>query len=139
MQKNQQFTEGKIFAPLIRFAIPVLFALCLQSLYGAVDLLVVGQFGDASDVSAVATGSQIMHMVTMIVTSLAMETTIMLGQAIGSRVPLAYGISYLTRSEALPNGRFECIALSLMISWVMGAILTSIFFKRGKWKKKAVL
>lgn len=67
MQKNQQFTEGKIFAPLIRFAIPVLFALCLQSLYGAVDLLVVGQFGDASDVSAVATG-----------------TKIMLGQAIGS-------------------------------------------------------
>ena len=84
MQQNSQFTEGKIFGPLIRFAIPVLFALCLQSLYGAVDLLVVGRFGTAADVSAVATGSQVMHMVTMIVTSLAMGTTIMLGQAIGS-------------------------------------------------------
>lgn len=88
MQPNNQFTEGKIFGPLIRFAIPVLFALCLQSLYGAVDLLVVGRFVEAKDVaaavSAVSNGSQIMHMVTMIVTSLAMGTTIMLGQAIGS-------------------------------------------------------
>lgn len=84
MQQQNTFTEGKIFGPLIKFAIPVLFALCLQSLYGAVDLLVVGQFGEAADVSAVATGSQVMHMVTMIVTSLAMGTTIMLGQAIGS-------------------------------------------------------
>ena len=84
MQQKNQFTEGKIFEPLIRFAIPVLFALCLQSLYGAVDLLVMGRFGVAADVSAVATGSQIMNMVTMIATSLAMGTTIMLGQAIGS-------------------------------------------------------
>ena len=88
MHQNNQFTEGKIFGPLIRFAIPVLFALCLQSLYGAVDLLVVGRFVEAKDVaaavSAVSNGSQIMHMVTMIVTSLAMGTTIMLGQAIGS-------------------------------------------------------
>ena len=84
MHQNNQFTEGKIFGPLIRFAIPVLFALCLQSLYGAVDLLVVGRFVEAKDVaaavSAVSNGSQIMHMVTMIVTSLAMGTTIMLGQ-----------------------------------------------------------
>lgn len=88
MQPNNQFTEGRIFGPLIKFAIPVFFALCLQSLYGAVDLLVVGRFVDAKDVaaavSAVSNGSQIMHMVTMIVTSLAMGTTIMLGQAIGS-------------------------------------------------------
>ena len=84
MQPKNQFTEGKIFGPLIKFAVPVFFALCLQSLYGAVDLLVMGRFGTAADVSAVATGSQIMNMATMIVTSLAMGTTIMLGQAIGS-------------------------------------------------------
>lgn len=75
---------GKIFQPLVRFAMPVLFALCLQALYGAVDLLVVGQFGTAADVSAVATGSQMMHMVTTVITSLAMGTTILVGQAIGS-------------------------------------------------------
>lgn len=85
MKQNTNFTQGSIARPLIGFAVPVLFAMCLQSLYGAVDLLVVGQFGTAADVSAVATGSQMMHMVTVIITGLAMGTTILLGQAIGSQ------------------------------------------------------
>lgn len=54
------------------------------------------------------------------------------------RVPLAYGISYLTRSEALPFGRFECIPVSLLCSWVLGAVLTLIFYSMGKWKNKAI-
>lgn len=57
MSKQHTFTEGWIFAPLIRFALPVLLALFLQAMYGAVDLLVVGQFGgEQADVfvSAVA-------------------------------------------------------------------------------------
>ena len=83
MAQNSQFTEGKIFGPLIKFAIPVFMALCLQSLYGAVDLLVVGQFGTAADVSAVSTGSQMMHMITVVITGMAMGTTVMLGHAIG--------------------------------------------------------
>lgn len=85
MKDNANFTEGSIVRPLIGFALPVLLALCLQSLYGAVDLLVVGQFGTAADVSAVATGSQMMHMVTVVITGLAMGTTILLGQAMGGR------------------------------------------------------
>lgn len=54
------------------------------------------------------------------------------------RVPLAYGISYLTRTAELPFGRSECIQISLLTSWVLGAILTSIFYKIGKWKNKAI-
>lgn len=54
------------------------------------------------------------------------------------RVPVAYGISWLTRSDAYPVGRFECIPVSLMVSWVTGAILTFIFYKKGNWKKKAI-
>lgn len=77
-------TEGKIIQPLLKFAIPVLLALCLQSLYGAVDLLVVGQFGTAADVSAVSTGTQMMQTITGVIANLSMGTTIMLGQAIGS-------------------------------------------------------
>ena len=84
MKKINQFTEGKIIKPLFGFALPILLAMCLQSLYGAVDLLVVGRFGTAADVSAVATGSQMMQMVTVIITGLSMGTTILLGQAIGS-------------------------------------------------------
>ena len=53
-----------------------------------------------------------------------------------ARVPIAYGISYLTRTAALPYGRCECIQISLLVSWVLGALLTVIFYKRGKWKNK---
>lgn len=53
------------------------------------------------------------------------------------RVPVAYGIAFLTRSAALPNGRQECIFISLLCSWLIGALITVIFYLRGKWKKKA--
>lgn len=55
------------------------------------------------------------------------------------RVPIAYGISYLTRTPELPYGRSECIQVSLLITWLMGALLTSIFYKRGKWKEKGIM
>ena len=54
------------------------------------------------------------------------------------RVPVAYGISYLTRTAELPYGRQECIQISLLASWVLGAVLTAIFYRFGKWKKKAI-
>ena len=54
------------------------------------------------------------------------------------RVPVAYGIAFLTRSEAFPGGRQECIFISLLCSWVIGAVITFFFYKRGKWKGKAV-
>ena len=54
------------------------------------------------------------------------------------RVPIAYGISYLTRTPEMPLGMSECIQISLVMSWVIGAILTVIFYARGKWKEKAI-
>ena len=54
------------------------------------------------------------------------------------RVPVAYGISFLTRTPELPFGRFECIHISLLSSWCIGALLTAFFFSRGKWKGKAI-
>ena len=54
------------------------------------------------------------------------------------RVPVAYGIAFLTRSAAFPGGRQECIFISLLSSWVAGALITFFFYKRGKWKEKAV-
>lgn len=84
MKQNSSFTEGKILQPLILFAMPVLLALFLQAMYGAVDLLVVGKFSSSTDVSAVSTGSQIMTSLTNLVSSFAMGTTILLGQQLGS-------------------------------------------------------
>ncbi len=54
------------------------------------------------------------------------------------RVPIAYGISFFTRTEELPFGRMECIQISLLLSWLIGALLTFMFYKRGKWKNKAI-
>lgn len=71
MEKTADFTEGRILSRLLRFALPVLAALFLQAMYGAVDLMVVGQFGAPTDVSAVSTGSQIMQTVTSLITGLA--------------------------------------------------------------------
>ena len=55
------------------------------------------------------------------------------------RIPIAYGISYLTRTSELPVGRCECIQISLLMTWVIGAILTAIFYKIGKWKTKSII
>ena len=90
-KKEVSFTQGPIFGSIVRFALPVLGALVLQAAYGAVDLLVVGQFGDAASISAVGTGSAFMQMVTFILTSLAMGSTIIIAQHIGEKRPKAAG------------------------------------------------
>lgn len=83
MKKTQDFTSGKILQPMMAFALPILGALFLQTMYGAVDMMVVGQFASAADVSAVSTGSWLMQLVTSFVVGIAMGTTIMLGRCIG--------------------------------------------------------
>ena len=84
MQNSQNFTQGPIVSKLVRFALPVLGALVLQAMYGAVDLMVVGQFADKADVSAVSTGSQLMMSLTSIITGLSMGATVLLGQTLGA-------------------------------------------------------
>src|SRR5574344_395427 len=85
MSVSSDFTNGRILRPLITFALPVFAAIFLQTMYGAVDMLVVGQFGTAADVSAVSTGSWIMQLITAVITGLSMGTTILLGQKIGEK------------------------------------------------------
>jgi len=69
------------------FALPVLAALFLQTMYGAVDMMIVGQFSHAAEVSAVSTGSWIMQTITTAIVGLAMGTTILLGRKIGEGQP----------------------------------------------------
>lgn len=54
------------------------------------------------------------------------------------RVPLAYGIAYITRSPSYPNGRPESIFISLLLAWVFGALINFYFYKKGTWKEKAL-
>lgn len=83
MEENS-FLSGKILSPLIHFSIPLMLTLLLQALYGGVDLAVVGLFGDPSELSAVATGSQVMQSITVLISGLTMGVTVLLGQVIGA-------------------------------------------------------
>ena len=84
LAKANTFTSGPLFVPLIKFALPVLGALVLQSLYGAVDLWVVGRYGVKADISAVATGAQFIMMITNVIIGLAVGTSVLIGQNIGA-------------------------------------------------------
>ncbi|MBR0173197.1 MAG: MATE family efflux transporter [Lachnospiraceae bacterium] len=117
MELNKHnFTEGGIFGPLLRFALPVLLALFLQAMYGAVDLMIVGRFTEeayvSAHVSAVSTGSQIMLTLTNLVASFAMGATILLGQQIGEG-----------KAEKGGETIGSCIVLFLCIGVVLTAVL----------------
>jgi len=77
--------QGSLFGPLIRFTIPLMLSLLLQALYGAVDLAVVGFFGDTTSVSAVSNGGQVMQSVTEIIIGLSMGVTVLIGRYTGAR------------------------------------------------------
>ncbi len=85
IKKEVDFTKGPILGPLLKFAMPVLLALFLQALYGAVDLLIVGQFGTTDNVSSVSMGSQIITAFTQIVAGLATGVTVLIGQLLGKK------------------------------------------------------
>ncbi len=116
MHRSNDFTPGDIFLPLLRFSLPILAALILQTAYGAVDLWMVGRFAAAADVSAVSTGSQLMHTITCVVTGLTMGTTVMLGQTLGQGKGEEAG-SIIGSSIAL----FSLIAALLTAFTILGA------------------
>ena len=109
--KINSFTEGAILPTLLRFMLPVLFAMFLQSLYGAVDLLVIGQFGTDADVSAVSTGSQILQTLTNLIVSFSMGITVAVAQRIG---------------QNRPQDAAQTIGTGLIIFAITGAFFTII-------------
>ena len=84
-KEKSDFTQGSILKKLIPFMIPILGALVLQAAYGAVDLLVVGRFGSTAGLSALSTGSQILNLVTFVITQLAMGITVLIARYIGEK------------------------------------------------------
>lgn len=109
MKETQNFTKGNILTSLVRFALPVLAALFLQTMYGAVDMLVVGQFATAADVSAVSTGSWLMQLITSFVVGIAMGTTVLLGRRLG---------------EGKPEEAGKIIGASIVLFTIIGVVIT---------------
>lgn len=83
--KQQDLTEGNLFSTLCMFAVPFLLANILQSLYGAVDLFVVGKYCDARSVAAVSTGTQVTQIVTSLSSGLTLGSTIVIGNYMGQK------------------------------------------------------
>lgn len=81
---DNQLTSGNVFKNIIRFALPYFLSYFLQTLYGMADLYIVGQFEGIEHITSVSVGSQVMHMVTVMIVGLAMGATVTIGQAIGA-------------------------------------------------------
>ncbi len=82
MEKN--LTTGSVFKNIVLFSLPYLLSYFLQTLYGMADLFIIGQFEGVASTTAVSVGSQVMHMLTVMIVGLAMGTTVSIGQAIGA-------------------------------------------------------
>ena len=111
MRESQNFTEGKLFVPLLKFAMPALAAMFLQTMYGAVDMMVVGQFATAADASAVSTGSWVMTLITSFVMGIAVGTTVLLGRKLG---------------EGRPQEAGQIIGASVVLFGAMSVVITVI-------------
>lgn len=88
---KSDFTQGSILQKLAFFMLPILGALVLQAAYGAVDLLVVGRFGSTSGLSAVSTGSQVLNLVTFVITQFAMGITVLIARYLGEKKEQSIG------------------------------------------------
>jgi len=142
MKEREDFTKGRILVPLLRFAVPVIFALFLQAMYGAVDLLIVGRFASSADVSAVSTGSQIMQTFTGLLTCFlfcfigffnGMEMTrfVMIQGVAGAflmRVPISYLMSKVFA------GSLFAIGHATPCSSVLQILLCMICYLKNKKK-----
>ena len=82
MEKN--YTTGSVYKNVLLFSLPYLLSYFLQTLYGMADLFIIGQFEGVASTTAVSVGSQVMHMLTVMIVGLAMGTTVSIGQAVGS-------------------------------------------------------
>ena len=115
MSPNHDLTRGSVAGTLLRFAAPFLLANVLQSLYGAVDLFVIGKYCGADSVAAVSTGTQVTQIVTSLMTGLTLGSTILVGRYTGmresERVRQVIGTSFLL------FGLFAVVITALMLGF----------------------
>lgn len=106
-------TRGSVWKTMGRFALPYLCSYFLQTLYGMADLFIIGQFEGAASITAVSIGSQVMHMVTVMLVGLAMGTTVTIAQAVGGG-----------KREQAAWATGNTVTLFLGCSLVLAALLT---------------
>lgn len=82
---ERDLTSGSVWKSIIYFALPYFLSYFLQTLYGMADLFIIGQFQGVDGITAVSNGSQMMHMLTVMIVGLAMGTTVLVGRAVGAK------------------------------------------------------
>lgn len=110
-----QLTEGNVLKNLVRFSLPFLLSYFLQTLYGLTDLFIAGQFHGAEVITAVSVGSQIMHMITVIIVGLAMGSAVLIGHAVGEN-----------NKNRIRTIIFTSIALFALVSVVFTVLLLAL-------------
>lgn len=109
---ERDLTSGSVFKNIVWFSLPFLFSYFLQLLYGLADLYIVGQFNGTEVTTAVSIGSQITHMITIMIVGLSMGATVLIGRAVGSH-------DQKLKNQAIGNGVTLFLGLSLVVTMVM--------------------
>ncbi len=116
---ENQLTSGNVLKNIIRFALPYFLSYFLQTLYGMADLYIVGQFEGIAHITSVSVGSQVMHMVTVMIVGLAMGATVTIGQAVGAG-------KKDTASDLIGNAVILFLAGSVALSGILIAAVNQI-------------
>ena len=109
--QERNFTQGNILKGMLAFSIPYLITCFLQTFYGMADLFIVGQFNGPAQVSAVSVGSQLMHMLTVVIAGFAMGSTVLIGRCVGS---------------GNRRGVSNAVRTTLAVFAVLSAVLTAV-------------
>lgn len=125
MQKD--LTQGGVFKTLASFSAPFLLAYFLQTFYGLADLFIIGQYAGAPDITAVSVGSQVMHMLTVMIVGLAMGTTVMISRAVGGKDYNTVGRT-IGNSITLFGGLsiLACLLLLLFLNDIVSLMFTPV-------------
>ena len=110
MEKN--LTNGSVLKNLISFSLPFLLSYFLQTLYGLADLFIIGQFCDTAATTAVSNGSQVMHMLTVMIVGLAMGATVLIGKGVGSQ-------NRELKNRAIGNAITLFLILSIIVTIIL--------------------
>lgn len=113
MKKENDLTTGNICKTLVWFALPYLIAAFMQTFYGMVDLFVIGVYNGSTTTTAVSIGSQVMHMLTVIILGFAMGTTVNIGKCIGAKDQ--DGVSRTIGSSAIFFIGFSIILTTILL------------------------
>ena len=117
MERN--LTSGSVFKNIVIFSLPYLLSYFLQTLYGLADLFIIGQFEGVASTTAVSVGSQVMHMLTVMIVGLAMGSTVSIGQAVGAR-------DRKRAAQAIGNTATLFMSLSVVLTVVLLVLVRQI-------------